>query len=161
MWLLELFPDSALLYVINSILVLGILLTVLGFFVLNKLLLWFPPLANFYKAIQIFGIVLLVAGVYLKGGYSTEIEWRGRVAELEKKLKIAEQKSKEVTTDVQNRVETKVKVIKEKGKTIYVDRPVIQDFDKTCPIPREVIDIHNEAVDMNLIVEKKLQGDKK
>lgn len=161
MWLLELFPDSALLYVINSILVLGILLTVLGFFVLNKLLLWFPPLANFYKAIQIFGIVLLVAGVYLKGGYSTEIEWRGRVAELEKKLQIAEQKSKEVTTDVQNRVETKVKVIKEKGKTIYVDRPVIQDFDKTCPIPREVIDIHNEAVDMNLIVEKKLQGDKK
>ena len=161
MWLLELFPDSALLYVINSILVLGILLTVLGFFALNRLLLWFPPLANFYKAIQIFGIVLLVAGVYLKGGYSTEIEWRGRVAELEKKLEIAEQKSKEVTTDVQNRVETKVKVIKEKGKTIYVDRPVIQDFDKTCPIPREVIDIHNEAVDMNLIVEKKLQGDKK
>lgn len=161
MFVLHLLPDSALLYVINSILVLGILLTVLGFFVLNKLLLWFPPLANFYKAIQIFGIVLLVAGVYLKGGYSTEIEWRGRVAELEKKLQIAEQKSKEVTTDVQNRVETKVKVIKEKGKTIYVDRPVIQDFDKTCPIPREVIDIHNEAVDMNLIVEKKLQGDKK
>ena len=144
MWLLELFPDSALLYVINSILVLGILLTVLGFFALNRLLLWFPPLANFYKAIQIFGIVLLVAGVYLKGGYSTEIEWRGRVAELEKKLEIAEQKSKEVTTDVQNRVETKVKVIKEKGKTIYVDRPVIQDFDKTCPIPREVIDIRVE-----------------
>lgn len=161
MFVLHLLPDSMLLFVINSILVLGILLTVLGFFVLNKLLLWFPPLANFYKAIQIFGIVLLVAGVYLKGGYSTEIEWRGRVAELEKKLQIAEQKSKEVTTDVQNRVETKVKVIKEKGKTIYVDRPVIQDFDKTCPIPREVIDIHNEAVDMNLIVEKKLQGDKK
>ena len=161
MWLLELFPDSALLYVINSILVLGILLTVLGFFVLNKLLLWFPPLANFYKAIQIFGIALLVAGVYLKGGYSTEMEWRGRVAELEKKLQVAEEKSKNVTTDVQERVVTEVKVIKERGKTIYVDRPVIQEFDKTCPIPREVIDIHNEAVDMNLIVEKKLQGDKK
>ena len=161
MWLLQLLPDSALLYIINSILVLGILLTVLGFFVLNKLLLWFPPLANFYKAIQIFGIVLLVAGVYLKGGYSTEMEWRGRVAELEKKLQVAEEKSKNVTTDVQERVVTEVKVIKERGKTIYVDRPVIQEFDKTCPIPREVIDIHNEAVDMNLIVEKKLQGDKK
>ena len=161
MWLLQLLPDSALLYIINSILVLGILLTVLGFFVLNKLLLWFPPLANFYKAIQIFGIALLVAGVYLKGGYSTEMEWRGRVAELEKKLQVAEEKSKNVTTDVQERVVTEVKVIKERGKTIYVDRPVIQEFDKTCPIPREVIDIHNEAVDMNLIVEKKLQGDKK
>lgn len=161
MWILHLLPDGILLFVINSILVLGIILTVLGFFVLNKLLLWFPPLANFYKAVQIFGIALLVSGVYLKGGYSTEMEWRGRVAELEKKLQVAEQKSKEVTTDVQERVVTEVKVIKEKGKTIYVDRPVLVEFDKTCPIPNEVIDIHNEAVDMNLTVEKKLQGAKK
>lgn len=161
MWLLHLLPDGVLLFMINSILVLGIILTVLGFFVLNKLLLWFPPLANFYKSLQIGGIFLLVAGVYLKGGYSTEMEWRERVAELEKKIQVAEQKSKEVTTDVQERVVTKVKVIKEKGKTIYVDRPVLIEFDKTCPIPKEVIDIHNEAVDMNLIVEKRLQGAKK
>lgn len=142
-------------------LVLGVISTVLGFFVLNKLLLWFPPLANFYKAVQISGIVLLVSGVYLKGGYSTEMEWRSRVTELEKKLQVAEEKSKEVTVDVQERVVTKVKVIKEKGKTIYVDRPTVVEFEKTCPIPKEVIDIHNEAVDMNLIVEKKLQGAKK
>lgn len=161
MWILHLLPDEMLLGVINSILILGVILSVLGFLVLNKLLLWFPPLANFYKLLQIVGIGLLVAGVYLKGGYSTEMEWRGRVAELEKKLQAAEQRSKDVTTDIQARVITKVKVIKEKGKTIYIDRPAIQEFDKTCPIPKEVINIHNEAVDMNLIVEKKLQGVKK
>ena len=142
-------------------LTLGVVLTVLGFFVLNRLLLLFPPLANFYKVIQVSGIVLLVASVYFKGGYSTEIEWRSRVAELEKKLQIAEQQSQDATVKVQEKVVTKIKVIKEKGKTIYIDRPAIIEFDKSCPIPREVIDIHNEAADMNLIVEKKLQGTKK
>lgn len=161
MWILHLLPDEMLLGVINSILILGVILSVLGFLVLNKLLLWFPPLANFYKLLQIVGIGLLVAGVYLKGGYSTEMEWRSRVVELEKKLQVAEQRSKDVTTDIQARVITKVKVIKEKGKTVYIDRPAIQEFDKTCPIPKEVISIHNEAVDMNLVVEKKLQGVKK
>lgn len=161
MWILHLLPDEMLLGVINSILILGVILSVLGFLVLNKLLLWFPPLANFYKLLQIVGIGLLVSGVYLKGGYSTEMEWRSRVVELEKKLQVAEQRSKDVTTDIQARVITKVKVIKEKGKTIYIDRPAIQEFDKTCPIPKEVISIHNEAVDMNLVVEKKLQGVKK
>jgi hypothetical protein len=142
-------------------LTLGVVLTVLGFFVLNRLLLLFPPLANFYKVIQVSGIVLLVASVYLKGGYGTEMEWREQVADLKKKILIAEQKSKEVNVNVQERVVTKIKVIKEKGKTIYIDRPAIIEFDKTCPLPKEVFEIHNEAADMNIIVEKKFQGAKK
>jgi hypothetical protein len=161
MFLLHLLPLGLIEFVVNAMLVLGITLTILGFFVINKLLLAFPPLAGYYKAVQVAGIALLVVGVYFKGGYSVEQDWRDRAAKLEEKVKTLEQASSNVTTQVEERVVTKVKVIKEKGKTIYVDRPAVVDYEKKCPLPREVIDIHNEAVDMNLFVEQQQRGAKK
>lgn len=153
MWVLHLLPSGMLLYVVNTLLVLGTALTVLGFFVLNHLLLWIPPLANFYKSMQALGILFLVAGVYFKGGYDTEIVWRDKVADLEQKIVIAEQESKNASANIQKRVITEVKVIKENAKTIYVDKPVLVEFDKSCPIPKEIVELHNEAVDINLVTE--------
>ncbi len=154
MWLLHWFPSGIIEFIVNATLALGVTFTILGFFALNRLLLAFPPLASYYKALQVAGIVLLVVGVYLKGGYSVEQEWRDRAAKLEEKVKTLEQASSAVTSQVEERVVTKVKVIKERGKTIYVDRPVVVDYEKKCPLPREVIEIHNEAADMNLFVER-------
>lgn len=156
MWLLSFIPDSFLIYVIDTILLIGAIGSFATFFTLHKLLNKFPTLAPYYLLLQIVSAALLIAGIYFKGGYGVEIEWRTKVAELEEKLKIAEAKSQQVNTVIQEKVVTKTKVIQGKAKTIvtYVDRPVIQDFDKTCPIPKEVIDIHNEAAEMNLIVER-------
>lgn len=159
--MLHFLPSDILEHVINGILILGVILSIIGFFVLNRLLLWLPPLANFYKIIQFAGIVLLLTGVYFKGSYNTELEWRQQVDALKKQVEIAEQKSKDATVRIEEKVVTKIKVIKEKGKTIIVDRPAIKEFDKVCPIPKEVIEVHNEAVDMNLIIENKAQGTKK
>ncbi len=51
-------------------------------------------------------------------------------------------------------------MIKEKADTVikYVDRPVIQEFDKNCPIPKEAIDVHNEAARMNKAIEEMRKG---
>lgn len=102
---------------------------------------------------QALGILFLVAGVYFKGGYDTEIVWRDKVADLEQKIVIAEQESKNASANIQKRVITEVKVIKENAKTIYVDKPVLVEFDKSCPIPKEIVELHNEAVDINLVTE--------
>ena len=156
MWLLSFLPDSFLLYVVNGILVVGAISSFLAFFVLHKILNKFPTLAPYHLLFQIVSAVLLVAGIYFKGGYSVEMEWRAKVAELEAKLKVAEEKSQQVNTVIQEKVVVQTKVVREKADTIvkYIDRPAVADFDKKCPIPKEVIDIHNEAADMNLIVEK-------
>ena len=160
MWLLSFLPDNALLYIVNGILVIGAISSFLAFFVLHKILNKFPSLAPYHLLFQIVSAVLLVAGIYLKGGYGVEMEWRGKVAELEEQLKVAKEESQKVNTVVQEKVVTKTMVIKEKADTIvqYVDRPVVQEFDKNCPLPKEAVEVHNEAARMNKAIEELRKG---
>jgi hypothetical protein len=46
MWLLHLLPDGLLEFIVNAVLILGIILTLLSFFVLNRILRLIPCLAN-------------------------------------------------------------------------------------------------------------------
>lgn len=160
MWMLSFLPDSVLLYVVNGILVVGAISSFLAFFVLHKILNKFPALAPYHLLFQIVSAVLLIAGIYFKGGYGVEMEWRDRVAKVEAELAEAKEKGEKVKVVIQEKVVTKTKVIKEKGDTIiqYVDRPVIQDFDKNCPLPKEAIDVHNEAARMNKAIEEMRKG---
>lgn len=161
MWLLHFLPDGFLLFVVNTILMIGVVSTILTFFVLNRLLRLFPVLANYHLLLQIISVAFLAAGLYLKGGYSTEMEWRDRVKEVEAQLEQAKLESAKVNTVIETKVVTKTKVIKEKADTIvqYVDRvKEIVKFDETCPIPKEAIDVHNEAARMNKIIEEQRKG---
>ena len=139
MWILHLLPDSFLIYVINGICIAGLVATVLGFF-----LGWVPFVGRWKLPLQLLGIALLVAGVYFKGGYSTEMEWRARVAEVEKKVAIAEAKAKKANTQVQTKIVTKIVKIKEKQQIvkerIQQNKEVIN---RECKLSDEAISIYN------------------
>ena len=104
MWLLSFLPDAFLLFIINTILICGIVGTVIGFLG-SKL----PFIGNYANIIKYVSIALLCIGIYWKGGYSVEQEWRQRVAELEEKVKDAEEKSQQtnVVIETKNRERTK------------------------------------------------------
>ena len=142
MWLLHLLPDSFLIYVINAICIAGVVSTVLGFF-----LGWVPFVGRWKLPLQLLGIALLVAGVYFKGGYSTEMEWRARVAEVEKKVAIAEAKAKKANTQVQTKIVTKIVKIKEKQQVvkerIQQNKEVIN---RECKLSDEAISIYNSSI---------------
>jgi hypothetical protein len=90
--------------------------------------------------------VLLVAGVYFKGGYSVEMEWRAKVAELESKVAVAEQKSKEANTQIQTVYVDRVKVVKEKQIVIQEKLKTVEvKIDANCKVVPEAIDILNDA----------------
>jgi len=161
MWLLHMLPDTLLAYAVNSILFIGITLTVLSFIFLSPLLRLMPTMAGYYKILQIVSLLILCAGIYAKGGYSTEKIWREKVEEVEKKLKAAEIKAGEVKVVVQEKVVFKDRIVKTRAEEIikYVDREVVKTeevvkFLEVCPIPLEIIKIHNEAARINLIVEE-------
>jgi hypothetical protein len=160
MWALSFLPDSLLLYIVNTVLIVGAIGSFLSFFVLHKILNKFPGLASYHLLFQIVSAVLLIAGIYFKGGYGVEMEWRAKVAAVEAELEEARKKSEEVRVIVQEKVVTNTKVIKEKADTIiqYVDRPVIKDFDTTCPLPVDAIEVHNEAARMNKAIEELRKG---
>ena len=149
MWMLQFIPDSFLLLVVNGILITGAVLTFLSFFIINKVLRWFPPLAGWLNVLQIVSIALLLAGVYFKGSYQTEAEWRAKVAEVETKLKSAEEISKKENVKIVTKVVTRTR-----GENIikYVDREIVKYDTKfspggVCEIPKEFIKAHNDAAE--------------
>ena len=142
MWILHFIPDSFLIWVVNITCVIGLIATVGGFF------LGWVPFVNRYKTpLQILGIVLLTMGVYWKGGYSTEAEWRGRVAEAEAKVKVAEAKAKKANSHIQTKIVTKIVKIHDKARVV---KERIQQnkeaINRECKLSDEAISIYNSSI---------------
>lgn len=145
MWLLHFLPDSLLAWVVNTVLILGVVGFTASFF-FGYVAKFLPQLIPYRMVLQIVSIVLLVAGVYFKGGQAAEIQWRERVRELEGKVAVAEQQSKEANTQLETKTKEKVKVIHEKQIVIQEKiRDVKVSIDSQCKITAQTVDILNEA----------------
>ena len=149
MWILHFLPDTLILWICNIVLLAGILLTAAAFFIKRI------PIINQYRIpAQVLGIALLVMGVYWRGGYAVEQEWRERVAEVEARVAAAEAKSAEENVKIVTKVVTKTQVIRTRGADIvkYVDREIVKYDEKfakggICEIPQEFIKAHNSAAE--------------
>lgn len=152
MWILGWLPTELLLFVVNTTLFVGLAATVVSFFLAKFLIRAVPTLSAYLTLIQVVSVVVLTLGVWLKGAYSTEMLWRERVSEMEKKVAAAEARAAEVNTKIETRVVTKTKIVKEKGEEIvkYIDREIVKYDEKflpggVCEIPKEFIRAHNNA----------------
>ena len=143
MWILHFLPDSVILWFTNILLLVGIALTVAGFYAHRIPLVW-----QYQLPFKVAGIALLVAGVYFRGGYGVEMTWRERVTEVEAKLAVAEQAARDANEKLDNKAEAKVKLIQ--GKQIivkqYIDREVTK-YNDQCRIPQPFIKAHNDAAE--------------
>ncbi len=162
MWILSFLSDDTLNIIINVILWLGIFLTFLSFFVINRILRLFPVIANYHLIIQIVSVMILLGGVYLKGSYSTEKVWREKVKIVENRLRAAEIAAGKVNVIIEEKVVYKDRIIKEKGETQikYIDRVIKQKeeiikYIEQCPIPKDIIIEHNLATQADSFVEKR------
>jgi hypothetical protein len=170
MWLLNFLPTGFLEFIINAVLVGSVSGIVLGFFG-SKL----PVVGTHATIIKYVSIVLFCVGLYWKGGFSVEKEWRERVEAMEVKVKQAEAQAKEANEQINTRVVERTKVVREKGKIQieYINRLVegktveiikdrsaeeravfekkqkeLQDALKNCPVPRIIIEEHNKAAEI-------------
>lgn len=165
MWIFTFAPD----WVIHLIFSVGLLGVIAGF------VLGFIPFINRYLLpIKIISLIIFAFGLYLEGGLADNKEWQLKVKEVEAKVAKAEAESARLNTELQAALSNKGTVIKEKGDTIikyvdrYKDREVLKTIEgpervrveeiikyvESCPVPKELIDLHNQAAGMN-------KGDKK
>ena len=145
MWMLAFFPDAFLAWIINTILITGIIGFGASFF-FGYVVRWLPAIAPYHLLIQVVSIVLLVSGVYFKGGYSVEMEWREKVAELEAKIAISEQQSKEVNEKIVTVYKDRIKVVKETQIVVQEKIKTVEvKIDSVCKVTPESIDILNDA----------------
>ena len=142
MWMLTFIPDSILHAFVNSVFYAGIITSLLGF-VFN-----FSYLRPYRLIVQVVGIMLLVAGVYFKGGYEVEQQWRERAAELQAKIDAAAVKSQAANTVIQTKVVTKIKRVKE--IQVQLQKEIVEKekiINGECVVPKEAIEILNKAAE--------------
>lgn len=183
MWVLQWLPDSLLELIIFSILGIGSIATIISLFLINPLLRFMPALAGSYRLFQAISVAIFLVGVYLWGGYHTEMTWRDRAKELQAEIQVAEERAAERNVEIQKEVVYKDRVIREKGKTQieYVEKIVqgpervkeitkdmspeerskfeakvkeLEDSIKNCTVPQIVIEEHNKAARLLKDVEK-------
>lgn len=142
MWMLSFIPDAWLQLAVHAITLIGAAGLLLG-----SITGWIPGIKAYAGVVRIIGTVLLCAGLYFEGSVGTELEWRGRVAELEAKIKESEAKSAKVNTVIKEKIVYKTKVIKEKELVIQEKiKEVEKVIDAACPeVPVEAIDILNQS----------------
>ena len=149
MWILHFLPDAVILWFCNILLLVGVVLTIAGFFAHRIPLVW-----QYQLPFKVLGIALLTLGVYFRGGYAVEQTWRERVAEVEAKLRVAEAESARENVKIVERVVKKTEYITRRGQDIiqYVDREIVKYDTKfapggICEIPREFVQAHNRAAE--------------
>jgi hypothetical protein len=166
-WALSLLPD----WFWTALLITGIVAVV------ASVILGVVPFIKQYKLpIQVGGIISIIVSVWFLGAASNEEKWQVKIRELEDKVKLAEEKSKETNTEIQEKVVKQKEYIKGKTEYItkYIDKletkEVIKEvqgpervrveevikYIENCPVPKELINIHDAAATLN-----KAAGDSK
>ena len=123
-----------------------------------------PFVKNYRFVIQVASVLSLMVSIWFLGGSANEEKWQAKVKEMEERIAAAQAQSAATNRAVE------VKVVKEKefikGKTEYItkyiDREIVKKeeivkFVENCPLPKDIIDLHNSAATMN----QAAQGEKK
>jgi hypothetical protein len=141
MFLLHFLPDWLLSGFVNTVLISGAVLTVISFFTS-----WIPFINQYRIPVQVLGTILLTSGVYFKGGETAELAWRERVAELQQKVDIAQEKSKAASERLNDEVKRNKQTAKD--TTVAIKQDIARNakqLDAECRVSDAAIEIHNEA----------------
>ena len=138
MWILSYLPT----WIFYAIVVMGIL-GVIASYVLSMV-----PLVNQYKIpLQVVSIVIIAFGVFIIGGVENELAWQAKVKELEAQVAVATAKSNETNTVVQQKVITKIQIVKQQVEVVKREIEVQKEYINTdCKVSPTAIDLYNKAV---------------
>lgn len=146
MWLLSFLPY----WIFFAIYFLGLLL-----FVATFVLKFVPIIYMKRTAIQFAAIVVMTIGAFISGAIITEKKWQARVKEMEAKIAIAEAEAAKKNTEILEKIVYRDRVIREKGNEVikYVDKIIVEKeeivkYIENCPLPKEFVEAHNDAVQM-------------
>ena len=143
MWFLSFIPDGMLKLVVHGLVFTGLFLTFGGSFLKD-----IPVISPYVMIAKQIGIVMFVIGVFFEGGYATEMSYRVRIAEMQKKIDEAEKKSEQANqalTDELNKKRDDIKdKVKQNAKDIQSQRQII---DAGCRLSDTAWMLYNRSVD--------------
>ena len=140
-WMVSLIPDA----VLNWIYILIILAGITGI-AASWLARWIPFYGNYAKFLKPLGVLLIILGVYLKGGYDTEMSWRAKVEVAQAKVAEAEKASEDLDKKLEEEKKKKQKVRVEYYATVKTRiKEVEKKIDAECKVAPEAVQLLNQA----------------
>ena len=127
-------------FIVVAICLLGVAGYLIGSF--SSIIPYFTPHASVIKQAS---IVVMILGVYLYGGLTTEMKWRNQSEVLKQKVILAEEKSKTATAQVITKYKDRIKVIHD---TKIVTKEILKEkevFINNCNVPAIVEVLNNAA----------------
>ena len=107
---------------------------------------WIPWFGMYARLLRPIGIILLVVGVWMRGGYDTEMAWRAKVEALEAKVAESEKKSREANTKLDRAVKERERAV---ASAVAATRGVIKQeavkIDKECKLDPTVVPLLNDV----------------
>lgn len=112
----------------------------------GTLLKFIPFVREYASPIRIAGIALTALSLFMEGSVATEAKYAEKIKELETKVAEAEKKAEEANEKIVIKYKDRVKVVKD-TRVVLQDRIVEKEkiIDADCRVPKEAIDIINEA----------------
>ena len=137
MWILHFLPD----WIFHALVLIG-----LAGFILGQFFSWVPFVGKYLVPFRILSVVILTFGLFMEGANYNNNVWEARAKDLEEKVKLSEEKSKEVNTIIKTKVVEKIKKVKD-VQVIIRDRIVEKKeiIDAKCEVPAEAIKILNDS----------------
>jgi flagellar motor component MotA len=137
MWFLNFIPD----WIPYSLFFIGVI-----FLVISIVLSYIPIVSTYKLPIQILSTICIIVGSFLSGSIMQENSTKEKIAELEIKIKVAEEKSAQENIKIVEKLVTETKIVKQRGVDVikYIDREVVK-YDSECKIPLVAIKAHNAS----------------
>ena len=140
-WMVSLLPDALL-----NVIYIGIILAGITGVAASWLARWIPFYGNYAKILKPLGVVLIILGVYLKGGYDTEMAWRAKVDEAQAKVAQAEEASADLNKKLEEEKKKKQKVRVEYYATVKTQiKEVEKQINADCRLDPKVNELVNKA----------------
>ena len=142
MWLLSFVPDSLL-----HLAILAMMFGGAGLYGASFLVGFFPPAKPYKEPARIIGTLLAIAGVYCFGGYDVEMAWRAKADEMQAKVAVSEQQSKDANQKLADAVKAKDAAIKAAQQAVQqnIKRDAAK-MDATCKVdPVAIYDLNAAA----------------
>lgn len=107
---------------------------------------WIPFFSAYARILKPVGIILLLSGVYLKGGESNNDMWLARIADLEAKVKVSEAKSKDANAKLADAVKEKNRAIQDSKAAVQAKlKGAAVRIDADCRLDPEAVEILNDS----------------
>lgn len=145
------FFGSWIIYIVHAAFIAGVIGTFFGGIV-SKI----PVIGNYGAIVKAIAVPLLLVSIFAEGYMYASQSWIEESKKFEEKVKIAEQKSKEVNTQIKTVYVDKVKVIKEQEVIVKEKiKEVEKIIDAKCEMTPDSIQILNQAAKTPVKEEKK------